>query len=105
MTYIDRVACALYALVWEEGDPRTMPSNDALCFRIYGVLALSKGEATTLEDVHHAWAAWCVNDRPYHVDLIPFAELTKEQQERDRKYMDAIHEVSRQIDRRPSAFR
>ena len=105
MTYIDRIACAIWVHCSDPGDPLNMPGNDAPLYRIYAVLALAKGQQTTLDDVHDAWSAWCVSDRPYHLAIIPFNELTNDQKEQDRRYMDAIHAVSRQIDRMPSVFR
>jgi hypothetical protein len=61
---------------------------------LYALLLFSKGIATTLEDVHNAWAIWQNVSRPTHKSLIPFKDLTLEVQELDRKYMEAIHKVA-----------
>lgn len=58
--------------------------------RLYALLALVKGEDTTLEDVHDAWAVWCNIDRPEHSSLVPFDDLTDEVQGFDVPYRDAI---------------
>jgi hypothetical protein len=60
---------------------------------LYALLVLAKGTDTTLEDVHDAWAIWRNVDRPDHKSLVPFSDLSKEVQELDRKYMNAIHSV------------
>ncbi len=62
--------------------------------RLYALLALTTGSSTTLENVHDAWSAWRSNTVPDHKSLIPFQELSKEVQELDRPYRDAIREVS-----------
>lgn len=62
--------------------------------RLYAVLVLTKGKSTTCEDVHNAWSAWCAAHEATHRSLIPFDLLTKEVQELDQPYVDAIHAVS-----------
>jgi len=66
---------------------------------LYGLLAHVKGESTTLEDVHEAWAFWKNRIDPSHRSLIEFNKLTVEVQELDRKYMEAIHAVAKIINR------
>lgn len=61
---------------------------------LYALLALVKGQATTLEDVHDAWSVWRNRDWPNHRSLRPFNELPPEVQEQDREYMDAIHRAA-----------
>ena len=71
--------------------------------RYYALLAMVKGDNVTLEDVHDAWSMnmnFKEKNPPYcyghdHLSLVPFAELSKETQERDREYVDAIKEVAR----------
>lgn len=65
---------------------------------LYALLATTLGVSTTLEDVHDAWAIWKNRIKPDHKSLIPFDQLTREVQELDRKYMDGIHKVARQLD-------
>jgi len=61
----------------------------------YAVLVLIKGEECTNEDVHDAWSAWQNDIDPEHKSLIPFDELTKEVQDLDSEYRDAIIKVSK----------
>lgn len=67
---------------------------------MYAFLVLSKGEETTLKDVHDAWAVnmnrtWNKEKHGEHYSMIPFELLKQETQEKDQKYVDAIHKVSR----------
>ncbi len=64
---------------------------------IYALLVLVKGEETSMEDVHDAWSAWTNPKRPDHKSLVWFDELTPEIQEYDRKYMNHIHDVARDL--------
>lgn len=61
---------------------------------LYTLLALVRGRATTLADVHDAWAVWRNCTKPGHPDLVPFSELTEPVQERDRPYMEAIRRAA-----------
>lgn len=74
-----------------------LPDADIRYVRVYTLLVLVKGEDTTMEDVHDAWSFVTTSQRPDHKSLIPFDELTVEVQEYDRKYMDIIHTVAREI--------
>lgn len=92
MNYIDLLA-------WEiakrsEGESFRPTEWDMPLYRIYAVLARTKGTATTLEDVHDAWSAWCAQDRPEHPSIVPFSELTPDVQAMDQPYVDAIHAVA-----------
>ena len=69
---------------------REAPDQDPDLIRLYALLVLVKGEDTTLEDVHDAWALWRLSTRPDHPDLVPFDQLTSEVQEYDQPYRDAI---------------
>lgn len=71
-----------------------LPDCDMDLVDLYALLALARGRATTLEDVHDAWAIWRNTSNPEHRSLIPFADLSPEVREMDRKYMKAIHEVA-----------
>lgn len=73
---------------------REIPGNPVELLRLYALLALVKGTATSLEDVHDAWAMWRIVTRPDHPDLVPFEDLTPEVQEYDRLYRDAIRRVA-----------
>lgn len=71
-------------------DPQALP-----LYRMYAVLAFSKGLGTTSRDVHDAWSAWTLASFPAHRSLVPFAELTPEVQALDDQYRDGIHQAVR----------
>jgi hypothetical protein len=68
---------------------------DPALVRLYTLLALTKGAATTLENVHDAWALWRMETHPDHPSIIPFPELSPEVQELDREYTEAIHRAAK----------
>ena len=61
---------------------------------LYTLLVLIKGEDCTLEDVHDAWSVWTHRSRPEHPSLVPFDLLTKEIQDYDEPYAEAIRKAS-----------
>lgn len=73
--------------------------------RYYALLALTKGENVTLQDVHDAWAMnmnFKESNPPYcygheHLSIVPFDQLSKETQDRDIEYRDAIQKVAREL--------
>lgn len=67
---------------------------DRELYRLYALLALVKGTATTLEDVHDAWSVWQVGINLGHQSIVPFGELTAEVQELDGRYAVAIWRVA-----------
>ena len=85
MSYVGQVVDAL---------DREIPGNPLPLLSLYALLVTTKGTATSLEDVHDAWAAWRLQSKPDHPDLVPFEELTPEVQEYDRQYRDAIRRVA-----------
>lgn len=93
-TYIDRVVRLTSEKTGLKGEKLV---------RLYALLALVKGEDVTLEDVHDAWAMdmnFKEKNPPYcyghdHHSLVPFDQLSKETQERDHEYVDAIKDVAR----------
>lgn len=91
VNYIDDLACKIYIL--SEGRPVAV-DDDLTLYRIYAVLALAKGEDTTAEDVHNAWAAWTAGNRPRHRSLVPFSELSPEVQALDEPYVQAIRRAA-----------
>ena len=66
---------------------------------LYTLLVFTKGEDTTLKNVHDAWAIWKNFRMPEHRSLIPFSELSVEVQELDRSYMEAIVKVAKEMNR------
>jgi len=94
-TYIDKAA----ELIAE----KTELSNAELV-HLYALLVLVKGADITLKDVHDAWAVftnfqpkteWCRGHG--HPSLIPFEELSEEEQEKDRKYADILRSVAEEL--------
>lgn len=73
--------------------------------RYYALLAMVKGDNVTLEDVHDAWAMnmnFKTPNPPYcyghdHLSIVPFDQLSKETQDRDIEYMEAIKKVAREL--------
>lgn len=80
--YVSRVSAQLAA---------ALPDCDADLIKLYTLLALTKGTATTLRDVHDAWAVWRNATNPEHRSLVDFDQLDHDVQELDRPYCDAIH--------------
>ena len=72
--------------------------------RLYALLVLVKGENVTLEDIHDAWSM-DMNYReqnPYcygheHRSIVPFDKLSKETQDKDKEYLDALISVAKEI--------
>lgn len=92
MTYLDALAREIRARV----DPAIVPRRgdvDAL-FRIYALLARSKGATVTAADVHDAWAVWALQAKPDHPAVVPFEELTAETQAKDEPFARAIRDVA-----------
>lgn len=68
----------------------------------YTLLVFTLGEMTTLGDVHDAWSVninrtWDKETYGPHRSLIPFNDLPKEIQEKDQKYVDAIHKTAKAL--------
>jgi len=62
---------------------------------VYALLVFVKGEECTSRDVHNAWSVWQNKTEPDHRSLIPFDDLTKEVQDLDDEYRDAIIKVAK----------
>ncbi len=91
MNYLDKIGQRIYRRVESDGE---MTEKDVLLYRLYALLALAKGEQTTAEDVHNAWAAWAAVDRPWHAALVPFSVLPEDIQALDEPYVEAIRRVA-----------
>lgn len=72
--------------------------NPAL-IEFYTILALTKGSETTMQDVHDAWSLHTSIDSPDHPSIRPFDHLPESIQEMDRRFMEAIHEVAKEVTR------
>lgn len=94
MSYLDDLATTIRGYVPAEALPTG--DLDAL-FRLYAVLALAKGDATTTEDVHNAWAAWMQERNVDHRSLRPFSDLDSAKQAADKPYVDAIRAAAREL--------
>lgn len=74
----------------EDGDdPRHL-------FRLYALLALSKGEAVSPRDVHDAWAVWMLERGEAHESIVPFENLSADVRREDAPFVAAIHSAARQ---------
>lgn len=95
-TYIDEVV--------EKVKERTGLKGKNL-IRLYALLVLVKGENVTLEDIHDAWSMdmnfkditppFCYGHE--HRSIVPFDQLSKETQNKDREYLDALISVAKEI--------
>ena len=73
--------------------------------KMYTLLALTKGEDTTLSDIHDGWSIvmnYKESNPPYcygheHKSIVPFDQLSKETQDRDIRYLEAIHKVAKTL--------
>ena len=65
--------------------------------QLYALLVHTMGPYTSLEDVHDAWSLWRNTTAPEHRSLIPFDELSREVQEMDREYRDAIRRTALKV--------
>lgn len=92
MNYIEGIA----EMIREEAGEERF-EGDALLYHAYALLALTTGEETTLEDVHHAWSVWQMQSAPDHSSLVPFKELEERIQEYDRPYAEAIQAAARRL--------
>ncbi len=93
-SYLDKIA----AEIRRTADPEAAASDEDLpLYRLYAVLLLAKGQDVTAEDVHNAWAAWASEHEPESRNLLPFKELSLRVQRKDDTYVDAIHEVAKQM--------
>ena len=91
MNYLDELA----ATIRREVDPAALPTGDTeTLFRLYAVLALVKGTAVTMEDVHNAWSAWMSESQPMHESIQPFHELPLDVRDEDQPFLDAIRRVA-----------
>ncbi len=69
---------------------------------VYALLVLVKGQNVTLKDVHDAWSVninqtWDFETNGNHRSLRPFDELTKEIQDKDQMYLEAIKETAKAL--------
>lgn len=95
-TYIDRVR----SLVKQETGLKGEGLVDC-----YTLLVLALGENITLENIHDGWSVNMNSKKPTpphcyghdHLSIVPFKDLSKECQEKDRKYLDALKRVAKKL--------
>lgn len=61
---------------------------------VYALLVLVVGTKCTNENIHDAWSIWQNKTEPNHRSLIPFNELTREVQDLDEPYRQAVIKVA-----------
>lgn len=92
------MSCYLHELAAEiqaEVDPALVPRGDtASLWRIYAVLVRAKGVDVQAADVHDAWTAWALSEKPAHKALLPFEELDPSTQAKDEPYVSALRRVA-----------
>jgi hypothetical protein len=66
-------------------------------FRLYALLALSKGLSTVREDIHNAWVIWMIQVHPGHPAILPFDQLTPEQRLQDDPFLKAVHKIAARL--------
>lgn len=93
LNYVDKVATSIRERVSDQLLPDEQDTDDL--FRLYGLLALTKGTETTAEDVHDAWSVWMVQRGKGHESVRPFAELDAKTRKEDLPFVEAIHATCR----------
>jgi len=57
---------------------------------VYALLVFIVGEQCTNEHIHDAWSVWQNRTMQDHRSLVPFNELSKEVQDLDEPYRQAV---------------
>lgn len=70
------------------------PGQDPDLARLYTLLVLTRGEETTLRDVHDAWSMWTIGARRDHPYVVPFDQLPPKIADLDRPDAEAIHRTA-----------
>ena len=91
MSYLDQTAHAIKRQV----DYRLIPPDSGTLFVLYAVLAHTKGESVTSEDVHTAWTAWMDLKGEEHPSKVPFDQLSSQARAEDQPFVDAIRATAR----------
>ncbi len=87
-----------YVQEFKEELRRELPKCDNVLLDLYTLLGLTLGTEVTEKDVHDAWSVWKSPVMPEHRSLIPFDELSREVQDMDTKYVNAIRTVAWKLD-------
>lgn len=93
MNYIEKTAAEIRDQIPDD----LLPAEEDLdeLFRLYALLARTKGEAVTAEDVHDAWATWTINRGEDHESVKPYSDLDPSTRREDNPFVDAIRAVAR----------
>lgn len=96
MNYIDQIASEICDICeTDDGVSPDLRFTHVRLYRIYALLCILKGEATTAENVHQAWSVWILEDFPIHRCLVPYDELSDFDKVKDHLYRDAIIQVAK----------
>ena len=90
--YLDDIADFIYENVGAV-DP-IFPEGQRLLYRLYALLALTRGIYTSNEDVHNAWSIWQATINEQHPALVLYHELPESVRELDTPYRQAIRQVA-----------
>jgi hypothetical protein len=74
-----------------------LPGCDNVLLDLYTLLGLTLGTDVTEKDVHDAWSIWKNPVDAQHRSLVPFNKLSREVQDLDTKYVNAIYKVARKL--------
>jgi len=91
MNYINKIRLAL------DKELNMSDSEYEDLLDVYALLVLIVGENCTNEHIHDAWSVWQNNTDPEHRSLITFNQLTKEVQDLDEPYRQAVIKVAKLI--------
>lgn len=83
-----------YVREFKEELRRELPECDNVLLDLYTLLGLTLGTEVTEQDVHDAWSVWKNPVDPNHRSLVPFEQLSREVQDLDTKYVEAIRTVA-----------
>lgn len=94
-TYVDALAVRI-----QNATPSDLIPDDAAgdqvqqLFRLYALLALTRGREVTAANVHDAWSVWMLGrGEGDHESIVPFVALDDEAQEQDDPFVRAIRSV------------
>ena len=87
VSYLDDLAADIRSRV----EPGLRPEGDAtLLFRLYALLAVSKGDQVTARDVHDAWVVWMLERGEEHRSIVSFDQLDESVRQKDAPFVTAI---------------
>jgi hypothetical protein len=103
ISYVDRVfqhlEHELIAGGYDLGDIAADITANPELYRMYALLAMTTGTATTSEQVHDAGSLWRYPTMPEHRSIVPFDQLSPMVQGYDDAFRDAIRKVAADLPR------